>query len=413
MVLGQGPGATVEVVVIGCGEPKKAMGWFHLTQLLDDPRCNVTAVVEPFYLSAGKGAPGAARLAEWRSSYPDLKFCCSVQELPEPAQSEGGGRAPRLALIAARTCDAPRLFEEVVAKGATHVYLEKPGAENAADLSAMRAIAEEQGVQVMLGYNKNVCSFVLKAMERLRTCDAAALPEVVIEHDNAFSRGQEVLSFLRGAAAEGMIHNMCCHELALAVTLFGVSSARLRRVVLDPEFSEVVDIGNEKRDWLQLGFSLEMQGPVSDVCSPGGVSLDTLRILARRCAEKNVTRVRLQHTRAKKRRVNSGEEVEEDKEETFSPDPVHEAWVQKAQAQDPEMRPYLLAQSPDYQRLKSELIDHILAGRPGVPDGTVGMDAAVEVMRLADLLATSLPQCLEQGAPWSWSPPAAHASPAS
>ena len=42
---------TVDVVVVGCGLPKKGVGWFHLIQLLDLPNVNVRAVVEPFYFN--------------------------------------------------------------------------------------------------------------------------------------------------------------------------------------------------------------------------------------------------------------------------------------------------------------------------------------------------------------------------
>jgi predicted dehydrogenase len=41
----------------------------------------------------------------------------------------------------------------------THVYLEKPGAENAAQLSSMRELAAERGVAVVIGYNKVTLRF--------------------------------------------------------------------------------------------------------------------------------------------------------------------------------------------------------------------------------------------------------------
>ena len=36
----------VNVVLVGCGMPKKSMGWYHLTQLLKMKNVNVIAVVE-------------------------------------------------------------------------------------------------------------------------------------------------------------------------------------------------------------------------------------------------------------------------------------------------------------------------------------------------------------------------------
>ena len=38
------------VVLVGCGMPKKSMGWYHLTQLMEMERARVTDVVEPFFL---------------------------------------------------------------------------------------------------------------------------------------------------------------------------------------------------------------------------------------------------------------------------------------------------------------------------------------------------------------------------
>ena len=52
--------------------------------------------------------------------------------------------APRLFLLAGRTCDAPRLFASAIKQGATHVYVEKPGAESAELLEGMRALANER-----------------------------------------------------------------------------------------------------------------------------------------------------------------------------------------------------------------------------------------------------------------------------
>ena len=36
--------------------------------------------------------------------------------------------------------------------------------------------------------------------------------------------GEGLVAFMRGPGGEGMLHNMCCHELALAATVFGVAA---------------------------------------------------------------------------------------------------------------------------------------------------------------------------------------------
>ena len=96
------------------------------------------------FLGAGAGSRGAAAFesmrAEFATSHTDCKFLASVAELPALAQG------PVLALVAGRTCDAPQIFDELCAKGVTHIYLEKPGADSAARLEAMRQKAEAHGV---------------------------------------------------------------------------------------------------------------------------------------------------------------------------------------------------------------------------------------------------------------------------
>ena len=124
----------LEVVVVGCGAPKVSMGWFHLTQLMADERVQVSAIVEPWFLGAGAKAPGAAAFASLEC--PGAAKYAAMSDVPD-----GVAGAPRLFLIACRTLSAPTLFAEAIAKGATHIYLEKPGATSADELSAMRDLA--------------------------------------------------------------------------------------------------------------------------------------------------------------------------------------------------------------------------------------------------------------------------------
>ena len=136
----------LDVVLVCCGEPKKSMGWFHLTQLLADERVRVSAVVEPWFLGPGAEKPGAEKFAELRAGTEDVLFCASIGEVPLRAEQA----APRLFLLAGRTCDAPHLFAAAIERGATHVYIEKPGAETAADLAGMQQLADARGVQVVV-----------------------------------------------------------------------------------------------------------------------------------------------------------------------------------------------------------------------------------------------------------------------
>ena len=55
-----------------------------------------------------------------------------------------------------------------------------------------------------------------------------------------------------------MLHNMACHELALASTLFGVSVERVASVQLEPELCEIVYLDNGGADWSRVAFTLEL-----------------------------------------------------------------------------------------------------------------------------------------------------------
>ena len=45
-----------EVVLVGCGAPKRGMGWYHAEQLMKDkcPSAKLCFIVEPWFLGGGK-----------------------------------------------------------------------------------------------------------------------------------------------------------------------------------------------------------------------------------------------------------------------------------------------------------------------------------------------------------------------
>ena len=388
----------LDVVLVCCGEPKKSMGWFHLTQLLADERVTVSAVVEPWFLGPGAEKPGADKFAELRASTEGVLFCSSIDEVPQRVDQA----APRLFLLAGRTCDAPRLFAAAIERGASHVYIEKPGAETAADLETMQQLADAKGVQVVVGYNKNVAAYAREACAVLRERQDGdgPLPQVTLEHCNAFAPGDELNDFLRGPGGEGMLHNMCCHELALAATLFGVECTRLRRVTLDPQRSELVELGEGRADWQRVTFRMELDAHASPPA--GCVPLTELTLTADRCGG-NFSRIRL----SDKAEGEAGGEAPAVSDFRL-PTVEQEARILEAQAADPEIRPYFLQQAPDYERLKSVFVGHILDGKPGIPTGVVGLDGAIEALRLADLLKGVLKQCSVKKV-HTWEPPALRA----
>jgi len=54
--------STVTVYLIGCGLPKKSMGWFHLTQLLTMEKVVVKGIVEPYFEGVCMDVP-----EEWKT----------------------------------------------------------------------------------------------------------------------------------------------------------------------------------------------------------------------------------------------------------------------------------------------------------------------------------------------------------
>ena len=386
---------TLDVVLVCCGQPKLSMGWFHLTQLMANPRVNVRAVVEPWFLGAGKGKPGSEQFQEFVSANSGTHFCAAIADVPPlPAEAEG---SPQLFLIAGRTCDAPRNVNEALAAGATHIYVEKPGGESAAQLRAMRAAADERGAAVVVGYNKNVAQYARDAIGDLLERKGSALPQVTLEHCNDFEPGEALVTFLRGPGGEGMLHNMCCHELALACTLLGVTCERVLSVELDPSASELVELGEARSDWKRVKFTLKMRPPAaSDSPPPGGVHVDQFTLAADRCGG-NYSRIVLGG--------GGGADADGGSREFRLPSAEHEKWMRKAAAADPHIRPYFLQQAPDYERLKGTFIDHIVRGEPGIPAGVVGLDGAIEALTLADMLVPALKKAWADGEPWTWSPP--------
>ena len=376
----------LSVALVCCGEPKKSMGWFHLTQLLEDSRVKVDAVVEPWFLGKGIDAPGSKAFSAFQQENPAVSFYASIDEMPAKDDDK-----PLLFLIAGRTCDAPRLFSSAIAKGATHVYLEKPGATSAAELGSMRELAAKNNVEVVVGYNKNVAMYSRNALAVLRVSDKASRPSVTLEHCNEFEPGEGLKEFMRGPGGEGMLHNMSCHELALAATLFGVSTSKITKVVLDKTRSQLLDLGGGKNDWQKVAFTLMMEPPTeaeeAAVHGSGGLAMNELSFFADRCGG-NFSRVVLGA-------ADGGST------EYRLPDAELEKEIASKQAADPEMRPYFWQQGRDYAKLKDEFITHIVNGRRGVPEGVVGLEGAMEALRLADFLAPLLRECWASGGePW-------------
>jgi predicted dehydrogenase len=364
-----GGGEQCDVVLIGCGVPKRGMGWYHGKQMLEGqvPSAKLTTIVEPFFLGPGADSDAGKAFNEWAAEMTKkygTKFAKSVDELELTG--------PTLALISGRTADNPRLLKEVIAKGVTHVYLEKPGAPTVGELQEMKKYAKDKGVPVYMGYNKNVTPYVKKALEFQAKNGGA----VTFIHNNAYTEDQLGECFERNA--EGMLKNMAIHELALLATYYGVTVENIKSVTPDAEYSSCQTLtgpsGKEFTDFSKVGFTIETKDG------------KTVTVKADRCGDAGGG-------------GNSQAYVMVDGEEKFksiTPDDKLKKYCEAEAKKDPTMMPYFFLQHDDYITLKETATSHILAGADGAPEGMATIDIAVETLRVAEYLTPYLQKALKK-----------------
>merc|ERR1719453_2352650 len=111
-----------DVVLVGCGVPKRGMGWYHGKQMLEGevPSATMTAVVEPWFLGPGADSEPGKVFGEWATEMEGqygTKFVKDISELEIKGLLSPVTQGPCLALISGRTADNPRLLKEVIAAG--------------------------------------------------------------------------------------------------------------------------------------------------------------------------------------------------------------------------------------------------------------------------------------------------------
>jgi len=357
------------VILVGCGVPKRGMGWYHAKQMLDGdvPSATLTGVVEPWFLGAGADSPPGKAFGEWAAEMEAAHGTTFAKDV-----SEIEIKAPCIALISGRTADNPRLLKEVIAAGCTHVYLEKPGAPSVAELEEMKAYAKAQGVPVYMGYNKNVTPYVLKALEFEQKTPGASTTFV---HNNAYKEEELGECFERNA--EGMLKNMAIHELALLATYYGVTVENIESVTPDAEYSRCLTLtgpsGKEFTDFAKVGFTVKTKDG------------KTVTVRADRCGSTEGG--------------NSIASVAVDGVEKFrseTPDEALKKVCDAAAKADPEMMPYFFLQHDDYITLKERATAHILSGADGAPEGMATIDIAVEALKCAEYLTPLLTEALKK-----------------
>eukprot|EP00558_Chaetoceros_sp_UNC1202_P013865 CAMPEP_0197237154 /NCGR_PEP_ID=MMETSP1429-20130617/4056_1 /TAXON_ID=49237 /ORGANISM="Chaetoceros sp., Strain UNC1202" /LENGTH=402 /DNA_ID=CAMNT_0042696105 /DNA_START=132 /DNA_END=1340 /DNA_ORIENTATION=- len=355
-----------EVVLVGCGAPNRGMGWYHGLQMVENkcPSASLDFVVEPWFMGPGAEGPGGDDFkecqAEWESTY-GVKFATSMQDLPPPA-------APRLALISGRTADNPRLLTECIANGSKCIYLEKPGAPTVAELQAMKDEAEAAGVEVLMGYNKNVCKYVSKTRD---FAASVAGSHVTFVSNNAYENTPESLGECFERNAEGMLKNMAIHELALLVSFYDVSVENIESVTADKEFSSMQTLagpsGKEWTDFDKIKFTITTKNG------------NEVSVSADRCGGTDSYAT-----------VTKGAE---EKFRYYMPDEDDKKLVDELTSKYPTAMPYFFTQDPDYITVKERVAKHTVDGKPAEGIATIGV--AVETLRVAEYLTPILQEQLK------------------
>lgn len=356
-----------ETILVGCGAPNRGMGWYHAVQMLDKkcPSASLDYVIEPWFMGPGAEGPGGPEFKAWEAETEEkygVKFATSLDDLPPPT-------APRLALISGRTADNPRLLEESIKAGCKCIYLEKPGAPTVAELEAMKASADAAGVEVLMGYNKNVCKYVRKTREYAETLPGS---HVTFVSNNAYENTAASLGECFERNAEGMLKNMAIHELALLVSFYDVTVDNIASVTADKEFSSMQTLagpsGKEWTDFDKIKFTIETKNG------------NKVSVQADRCGgEDSFATVS----------NADGEEVFR----YYMPDEDDKKHVAELKAKYPTAMPYFFTQDPDYITVKERVAKHTVDGQPAEGVATIGI--AVETLKVAEYLTPVLQEQLK------------------
>ncbi|VEN74640.1 putative Trans-1,2-dihydrobenzene-1,2-diol dehydrogenase [Candidatus Desulfarcum epimagneticum] len=359
----------LNAIVIGAGLPGRSIGWLHLEQLLGMESVRTRHIVEPWWLDkknidtqGGREFYAACEKLQLRQK--GISLHSSAKHLPDLPADE-----PWLAIIAARTHEAPALFKTVIEKGVRRVYLEKPGAQNADELKEMIKTADDNGVAVVVGYQKTTAGYVRKAWNAYSEAPDDVI-DLKFEHHNPHNR-KELETIFR-ANMEGMLLNQCGHELALWVKKWGITRESIVDVRVHGEHTRLERFG-DIRDFSELAFT---------ALTSHGVNFT---LVASRCGgvESGV--------RLKKR--SSGEE-----KVFWQADEKTKKKAERVLSESPNTVWYYPFFESDYLRLKQNFIDHILAGESGIPRNAPSLKDAARALDIAEsLLPTLLAQADETG----------------
>ncbi|KAL7530872.1 hypothetical protein ACHAXR_007227 [Thalassiosira sp. AJA248-18] len=356
---------TLDVIIVGCGP--KSVGWFHLMQFLDMPNINVHAVVEPYYLDKTKCPYPPHSFVDLMMMLDEMGIRClyHVGQL-DVFQKQ------TLCVIAGRTQDNPRLFRECIGMGASHVYLEVPGAPTIEQLKDMNSLAETRGVEVYMGYQRLCSSYIEKALALSR-----AIPKshVFFSHNETYSSNE--LHLVVSRCPEGMIHSMAAQELAILVKQFGVKVDDIKafKVNTNRLFSERQifynrSSGNTWTDFSRVAFKITTKRGRS------------VSVMADRCGGLVNFAVVKSHIGKELQRFQSH-------------DVDQVSMVEDELREDKEISHQFIIESEEYLELKKRVVRSITSGNAGKSSGLASVQDGIDVMALADYCTKEINAVLE------------------
>lgn len=352
----------MEVAVVGCGAPKRGMGWYHCKQLLDGrvAGAKLVDIVEPWFLGKGKETPLAEEFTSWAATYPDLGLHASIGESPLI-------NGKKLAIICCRTADNPRIVNEAVEHGFTHIYLEKPGANTVAELEQMFELTKAKGVAVFMGYNRNFSKYILQANAYMAT--AGPDSTLTVGRNDCFT--PEMLDECFERNAEGMIKNQMVHEIVTLITYNGLTADTIEEVVADPA-NTVLETRKGFKDFSKMRCTIKTKsGRVFGLWG---------------------NRLNGEYAEAIVKTAGKEEEFK-----VARPDDELTARTKELDDETPGCQPYFTLQDGEYLELKKAVMAAIASEDGKLPVGLAGLDTAIESMKLCDLITQSLKDSLQNG----------------
>ncbi|KAL3790203.1 hypothetical protein HJC23_005575 [Cyclotella cryptica] len=372
--------SVVDVVIVGPLSPKSGMGWYHVTQFLEMSSVRVRAVVESQYSNNLHRTP--ASFVDMIKALIDVGVECvdSVHKLKDVLYPNSKGRRPKkvplLCVISAKTEDNPRYFRECINLGATHIYLEPPGAPSATQLKDMASLADLRGVHVYMGYHKLCSSYIQNAVDFSQSIPKS---HVFFCHNEGYS--SKDIHRVVARHPEGMMLSMTCQELAVLVSQYNISYRDVQkfRVNTNRLFSEKVTLvnvncndGDEKfTDLIRVAFK---------VITKGG---KTVSVMADRCGGLLSFAVVKSHR---------GEELKRFQSLTEGQVKDYEGRLKEEKG----LIPSFVVEKDDYLELKRRVLEDILSngGMKKSERGLLTIQDGIEVVMFAEFCATEIDKVL-------------------